>query len=118
MAISVQFIQGLEEQISEISLRKARTTATRIVVLTFERLQAMERLRSFTQGSDSLWLEDEEGEIQVFPSGMKFFFRNDDDLAKVECTFEVTSEEVFERVMRFLNRWAEANGFQYNARKS
>jgi len=114
VTISVQFIEGLEETISEVSLRKRATT--KVVVLIFERLQAMEKLRSFTQGSDSLWLRDEEGEIQVFPNGMKFFFRNDDDLAKVECSFEVGSDEILERVMRFLNRYAEANGFQFGSR--
>ncbi len=113
MTISVQFIQGLEETITEISLRKIKQTGMRVVVLVFERMQAMENMRSFTAGSDSLWLRDEEGELQVFPKGMKFYFKNDDDLARVECSFEVHSDDLFARVMRFLERYAAANGFEF-----
>jgi len=114
VTISVQFLEGLEEEITEVSLRKRGNT--RIVVLIFERMQAMEQLRSFTKGTDSLWLEDEEGQMQVFPSGIKFFFRNDDDLARVECAFEVTAEPIWERVMRFLERWAKTKGFEFGER--
>jgi photosystem II Psb28-2 protein len=39
----------------------------------------------------------------------------DDELSKVECTFEVEAEDIFERVMRFLNRYAEENGFEYQS---
>ncbi len=112
-AVSVQFIDGLDEEISEISLRKRRNSSTKIVILIFERLQAMEKGRSFTNRIDTLYLRDEEGEIQVTPSGIKFFFADDDDFAKAECSFEVNSEAAFERVMRFFNRYAEANGFEF-----
>jgi photosystem II Psb28-2 protein len=109
-------MRGLDEEISGVSLRKRKDSPNKIVMLLFERCQAMEKLRSFTNGTDSLLLEDEEGEIQVFPSGIKFFFRNDDDLAKVECSVELRTEEEYERVMRFLHRYADAHGFQFEAR--
>ncbi|MBW4497957.1 MAG: photosystem II reaction center protein Psb28 [Oscillatoria princeps RMCB-10] len=112
-AVSVQFIDGLDEEISEISLRKRRNSSTKIVILIFERLQAMEKGRSFTNRIDTLYFRDEEGEIQVTPSGIKFFFADDDDFSKAECSFEVNSEPAFERVMRFFNRYAEANGFEF-----
>jgi photosystem II Psb28-2 protein len=116
VTISVQFIRGLNEEITGVSLRQRKDSPSKIVMLLFERCQAMEKLRSFTNGVDSLWLEDEEGEIQVFPSGIKFFFRNDDDLAKVECSVELRTATEYERVMRFLHRYAEANGFQFESR--
>jgi len=116
VTISVQFIRGLDEEISGVSLRQRKDSPNKIVMLLFERCQAMEKLRSFTNGVDSLWLEDEEGEIQVFPSGIKFFFRNDDDLAKVECSIELRTELEYERVKRFLHRYAEAHGFQFESR--
>lgn len=113
MTTSVQFIEGLDEEISGVSLRKQKNTNTQIVVLSFQRLQAAEGLRSYRSRVTHLWLRDEEGEIKVSPSGIKFFYVGDDDLSKVECSFEVDSEEVFERVMRFLHRYAEENGFEY-----
>ena len=113
MTISVEFIQGTSEEISGISLRKRPSSDTKIVVLSFERLVAAEGLKSFGNNVEYLWLKDEEGTIQVSPSGMKFIFVDDDELSKAECTFEVDSEEQFERVMRFFHRYAEANGFEF-----
>ena len=115
VSTSIQFIQGLDEEISGVSLRKTRNSDKKIVVLMFERLQAVEQLRAYRKQISNLWLRDEEGEIKVTPTGVKFFFVGDDELSKVECTFEVESEEIFERVMRFLNRYAEENGFEYQS---
>lgn len=117
MSVSVQFINGLNEEISEISLRKGRDSGKKIVVLSFERVQAMEKGRSFVNKIDTLSLQDEEGEIQVIPNGMKFHFVDDDNLSKAECSFEVNSDEAWERVMRFLHRYAEAHGFEFQAPK-
>ena len=115
MVASVQFIEGLNEEISGISLRQRRNSSVKIVVLSFHRLQAMEQLRSFRNRIENLWLRDEEGEIQVTPSDTKFHFADGDELTKVECAFEVESESDFERVMRFLHRYAEENGFQFQS---
>lgn len=113
MAISVQFIAGLDEEISEVSLRQRPGFSGKIVVLKFKRLQAIERLRAYRNQINKILLHDEEGDIQVTPHGVKFFFVGDDDLSQVECTFEVETESAFERVMRFLHRYADAHGFQY-----
>jgi photosystem II Psb28-2 protein len=107
MVTSVQFIEGLNEEISGISLRKRRDANTKIIVLIFKQLQAMERLRAFRNQITNLWLKDDEGEIKVTPSGIKFFYVGDDDIEKIECSFEVESEELLERVMQFLHRYAE-----------
>ncbi len=115
MTTSVQFIDGLDEEISGISLRKRKDSETKIVVLLFEHLQAIEKLRAYRKQITNLWLRDEEGEIKVTPSGVKFFFAEDEELSKVECSFEVDSEEIFERVMRFLHRYADENGFQFQS---
>lgn len=115
MAVSVQFIKGLDEEISGISLRKGRQSGTKSVVFLFERVQAMEKGRSFINKIETLSLCDEEGEIQVIPNGMKFQFVDDDNLSQAECSFEVNTEEAWERVMRFLHRYADAHGFEFQA---
>ena len=116
MTVSVQFIEGLDEEIGGISLRKRQNDETKIVVLTFDRLRALEQFRSLTKKIDALLLRDEEGEIRVIPSGIKFIFEKEDELSKAFCTFEVDSQSAFERVMRFLHRYAEANGFEFRER--
>ncbi len=111
--VSVQFIEGLEEEISGVSLRKNRFSAKKTVVLTFKQVQALEKGRSFTNKIENLWLRDEEGAIQVYPNGIKFVFVDDDNLSGAECSFDVEGEEAFERVMRFLHRYAEVHGFEF-----
>jgi len=115
MTVSVQFIEGLDEEISQISLRKKQVSNTKIVVLMFDKLKAMEKFRSFTNKIENLLLRDEEGDIKVIPSGIKFYSGDNEELSKVECAFEVDSEEVFQRVMRFFNRYAEAKGFEFKS---
>jgi photosystem II Psb28-2 protein len=113
MSVSVQFIQGLDEEISGISLRKRRDTGTKMVVLFFERVAAIEKGRSFVNQVDKLFLRDEEGEIQVSPNGIKFTFVDDDTLSQAECSFDVHSE-AWERVMRFFHRYADVHGFEFS----
>jgi len=113
VTISVEFIEGMSEEISGISLRKRPNSDTKIVVLSFERLVAAEGFKSFGNKVEYLWLKDEEGNIQVSPQGIKFIFVDDDELSKAECTFEVHSQDQFDRVMRFFHRYADAHGFEF-----
>jgi photosystem II Psb28-2 protein len=113
---SIQFFAGIFEELSNISLRREVRTGKRIVVMSFSQLQALVRFNSFTKKSlNSLLLTDEEGEIRVTPSGTKFIFGGDegDELQTVECKFEVEQDDHWERVMRFLHRYATANGMEY-----
>lgn len=113
---SIQFFAGIFEELSNISLRREVRTGKRLVVMSFSQLQALERFNSFTKKSlNSLLLTDEEGEIRVTPSGTKFIFGGDegDELQRVECKFEVEQDDHWERVMRFLHRYAAANGMEY-----
>ncbi len=113
MTATIQFIDGINETISGIKLRQRRNSDTQIVVLLFNQLAAIEKGRSLSNNIDALWLQDEEGKIQVTPSDIRFLFVNDDELSKVECTFEVDSPSAWERVMRFLQRYATEHGFKF-----
>ncbi|MBW4647516.1 MAG: photosystem II reaction center protein Psb28 [Kastovskya adunca ATA6-11-RM4] len=114
---SIQFFEGLFEELSNVSLRRNRNSGLRTVVMMFDKLKAIERFNSFTKRStNSLLLTDSEGEIRVEPSSVKFRFTGPegDDLARVDCAFEIDREDHWERFMRFMNRYAEANGMEYS----
>ena len=115
MTVSVQFIDGVDEEIDSVSLRQKKRSPVKSVVLLFKEVRAIERGRSFYRKIDSLTLADEEGKIRVEPTGIKFTYRGEDELAQAECTFEVASEDHWERVMRFFNRYAEAKGFTFQS---
>ncbi|WP_017314358.1 photosystem II reaction center protein Psb28 [Mastigocladopsis repens] len=113
---SIQFFAGIFEELSNVSLRRTPSSATRIVLMTFNQLKALEKFNSFTKQSlNSMLLTDEEGEISVTPSSTQFIFggAEGDELQRVECKFEIERDDHWERFMRFMNRYAEANGMAY-----
>jgi photosystem II Psb28-2 protein len=113
---TIEFFVGLSEELSDVSLRKNKSTGIRNVLMTFKTLKAIERFQSFTTRTyGDLRLSDEEGVITVIPNSMKFIFGGDegDEIKRVECGFEIVQDEYWERFMRFMNRYAEANGMGY-----
>lgn len=114
---SIQFFEGISEELSNVSLRRNRNSGVRTVVMTFNTLKALEKFNSFTKRfSNSMLLTDEEGSISVDPSSVQFLFGGPegDELNRMECQFEIEQEDHWERFMRFMNRYAEANGMAYS----
>ena len=116
---TIEFFQGVPENLSGVSLRRNKNTGVLIVLMVFESLNALEKFNSFTKGSaQNLRLMDSEGEILVNPSSLKMIFGGDDgdELKRVECSFEIEREDHWERFTRFMERYAEANGMEYGER--
>jgi photosystem II Psb28-2 protein len=112
----IEFFDGIHEDLSNISLRRDRNTGMRIVVLMFEQLRSVEQFNSYRRRfANALRLTDSEGEINVTPSSVQFVFGGPegDDLQRVECKIELDQEAHWERLMRFLQRYAEANDMEY-----
>lgn len=118
---SIHFFEGIPEELSNVSLRRSKTSGARSVVMTFNSLKAIEKFNSFRKKfSNSMQLTDQEGVISVEPSGVQFIFSGPegDDLERVECKFEIEQEDHWERFMRFMHRYAEANGMGYSESKN
>ncbi|NEQ28693.1 MAG: photosystem II reaction center protein Psb28 [Microcoleus sp. SIO2G3] len=112
---SIEFFEGLPEDLSGVSLRRNRA-GVRIVLFTFERLRAIDRFNSYTKRfANALRLTDSEGAISIEPSSVQFIFGGDegDELKRVECKLEIDRDDHWERLMRFMQRYAEANGMEY-----
>lgn len=115
-APSIEFFDGIYEDLGSVSLRRDRRTGARIVVMMFETLRCIEQFRALTSRfSGSLKLTDEEGQISVEPSDVRFVFGGPegDDLERMECSVQVDRDDHWDRFMRFMNRYAEVNGFSY-----
>ena len=113
---SIQFFEGISEELSDVSLRRNRSTGVRTVLMTFKSLKAIERFQSYTNRfAKALLLVDSEGNISIVPSSVRFIFGGEegDDLQRVECAFEIDQEDHWERFTRFMNRYAEANEMVY-----
>jgi len=113
---TVQFYEGIPEIISDVRLRQNKTTGDRSALLIFEKMEAIEQFKSFrNEFSKALKMIDEEGVITIEPSGVKFIFGGPegDDLVRVECTIDIDREDHWDRFMRFMHRYADANGMAY-----
>lgn len=113
---TVQFYEGIPETISDVRLRQNQSTGDRSALLIFERMEAIEQFKSFrNEFSKALKMIDEEGVITIEPSGVKFIFGGPegDDLMRVECTLDIDQDDHWDRFMRFMHRYAQANGMAY-----
>ncbi|MCG8364139.1 MAG: photosystem II reaction center protein Psb28 [Pseudanabaenales cyanobacterium] len=113
---TIHFYEGISEELSNVSLRRDRATGGRKVVFMFQKLESIERFNTFkNRFAGTFRLTDSEGEISVEPSGIRFIFDGPegDDLERVECTLEIDRNDHWERFMRFMHRYAEANGMAY-----
>lgn len=116
----IYFFEGIPEDLSDVSLRRDRSTGVRSVLLTFKQLRSIERFNSYTKRfAQGLRLVDSEGEISIEPDSVQFIFggAEGDELVRVECKFEIQRDDHWERFVRFMNRYAEANGMEYGERK-
>jgi len=114
---TIEFFEGLPETLSKVSLRRGKASGTRNVLLTFQSLKALEKFQSFTKRfTGNLRLIDQEGTISVEPSSLRIVWGGDegDDLQGVECGFELVQDDHWERFMRFMERYAAANGMGYS----
>jgi photosystem II Psb28-2 protein len=112
---TIQFFNGVYEELGNVSLRRGRS-GKRIILMTFNKLQALERFNSFTKQSlNTMLLSDEEGNISITPASVQFIFggAEGDELQRVECKLEIEQDDHWERFMRFMHRYAEANGMAY-----
>ncbi|EKU96374.1 photosystem II reaction center protein Psb28 [Leptolyngbya sp. PCC 7375] len=118
---SVQIFKNIPEEISGVSLRRDPSTGTHVAVIRFEALASIEHFLSFRKSSrNALHLIDTEGEILIMPSGVKMFYGDleGEDLKGVECKLEIDRDDHWERFMRFMHRYAEANGLAYGESES
>jgi photosystem II Psb28-2 protein len=115
----IEFYDGITESLSDVSLRRDRT-GTYVIVFSFEELKALERFNSYThQFNKTLRLTDEEGDINLTPSSLQIVYGgfDGDELERVDCRIHIDCDEHWERLMRFMHRYAEANGLEYGERK-
>lgn len=113
---SIQIFAGVQEELSGVSLRRGKTSGMRSAILIFDKLESLEHFRSYWKRSaNAVHLIDEEGEMLIEPSGVRFLYGGPEgeDLRRVECKLELDQDDHWERFMRFMNRYAEANEMVY-----
>lgn len=116
---SVEFFEGISEEISDVRLRQGKSSGARTALLIFRQVKALEQFNSFRKRfSNALRLVDEEGVMTIEPSSVKFIFSGPegDDFERLECEIPLDNPEHMDRFMRFMHRYAQANGMGYESR--
>ena len=115
--VLIEIFEGIPEELSNVSLRRKRFSGVHTVLLTFKELKSLEKFNSFTKRfSNAIRLTDAEGVISVQPDSVKFLYGGPegDDFQRMECEIEIEREDHWERFMRFMHRYAEANDLVYS----
>jgi len=116
---SIEFFAGVPEELSDVRLRRDRQTGENSVKMTFVNIKAVQGVNSFAKASfNDIRLVDSEGTISIEPKSSKLFWKDkgdDEELAKIEIIFEVGSNDHWERFMRFMERYSQANGWEFTS---
>ncbi|KAF8070974.1 HXK1 [Scenedesmus sp. PABB004] len=109
-AASIQFIRGVDEPtVPDVSLRRARTGTSGQATFVFENpsiFQASSELGDIT----GLFMVDEEGTLST--TDVKAKFVNGKPQA-IEARYSMRSQFEWDRFIRFMDRYAEANGMGF-----
>jgi len=114
-AASLQFIKGVNEStVPDVSLRRARTGTSGQALFTFENpsiFQASSELGDIT----GLFMIDDEGTLST--TDVKARFVNGKPTA-IEARYNMRSQFEWDRFIRFMDRYAEANGLGFEKSSS
>ena len=109
-AAAIQFFRGVDEPVvPDIRLTRSRDGRTGQATFRFEQPAAIapETMADIT----GMWMVDEEGEMVTREVNGKFV---NGKASALEATYSWKSEQDFERFMRFVQRYADANGLGYS----
>ncbi len=116
---SIEFFAGIPEELSDVRLRRDRKTGENSVKMTFVNIKAVQGANSFAKASfNDIRLVDSEGVISIEPKSSKLFWKDkgdDEELAKIEIIFDVSSTAHWDRFMRFMERYSAANGWEFTS---
>lgn len=107
---TIQFARGVDEEtIPDVRLTRSRDNTQGTATFRFESPTAFSN--DFEEEITGMYLIDEEGEL--FTREVKGKFINGKPEV-IEAIYLMKSEEEWNRFMRFMNRYAEANGLEFS----
>jgi len=109
MSAAIQFIRGVDEQVvPDVRLTRAKDGSTSRAIFYFENPDIVQEGKLDVMG---MYLLDEEGELTTLDVNAKFI---NGKPHSIEANYDMKSETEWDRFMRFMNRYAEANGLGFS----
>ena len=110
---SIQFVRGLEEKvIPDVKLTRAKDGCSGIATFAFDNPNVFDASTSAEGEVTGMFMVDEEGELSTTDVNAKF---SNGKPQSIESTYVMTSPEQWDRFMRFMESYSEANGLGFKA---
>ncbi|CAI0386249.1 unnamed protein product [Linum tenue] len=107
---SIQFIQGTDEQtIPDVKLTKSRDGTNGMAIFNFEQPSVFDSSGELGDIT-GFFMIDEEGVLQSVDVSAKFV---NGKPARIEAKYVMRTPREWDRFMRFMERYANANGLQF-----
>ncbi|KAI4986408.1 hypothetical protein ZWY2020_019038 [Hordeum vulgare] len=107
---SIQFIQGTDEQtIPDVRLTKSRDGSNGVAIFTFEQPSVFDSSAELGDIT-GFYMVDEEGTLSSVDVSAKFV---NGKPAAVEAKYVMRTPRDWDRFMRFMERYSQANGLQF-----
>lgn len=108
----VQIFEDLPEKVSSVSLKNDSSTGKNVAVMRFQALASLAHFLGLRKCvANFLHLMDTEGDILIQPTCIKMIYDGPEEsnLKSVECELEVEQADRWERLVRFMQRYAKAH---------
>jgi photosystem II 13kDa protein len=106
----IQFSRGIDEEaVPDVRLTRSKSGNQGTATFTFEKPKALSN--SSTEDITGMYMIDEEGELVTREVKAKFI---NGQPAGLEALYLMKSTEEWDRFMRFMERYAQANGLGFS----
>ena len=110
-AAQIQFVKGLEEKVvPDIKLTRARDGSSGIASFQFSNPNVFDASTASQGDITGMFLVDEEGEMSTTDVNARFM---NGKPQSIESTLVMNSPAEWDRFMRFMERYGEANGLGF-----
>ncbi len=107
---TIQFLRGVDEPVvPDVRLTRSKDGETGAAIFYFDEPQAL--VGEVRQDITGLYLIDEEGELVSREVKAKFI---NGQASGIEATYMMRSRDEWDRFMRFMERYAAANGLGFS----
>jgi photosystem II protein len=115
VAGSIQFVKGLEETVVPgIKLTRSRDGSTGIATFNFDNPNVFDASTASKGDVTGMYMVDEEGTFSTNEVNAKFI---NGKPVSIESTYVMNNVEEWDRFMRFMESYSEANGLVFNNAK-
>mmetsp|Transcript_16864 Transcript_16864/g.25510 ORF Transcript_16864/g.25510 Transcript_16864/m.25510 type:complete len:149 (+) Transcript_16864:59-505(+) len=112
LAATIEFVRGLtEKDVPDVKLTRARDGSSGIATFTFDSPNCFDASTAEAGEITGMFMMDEEGEISTTDVNAKFA---NGKPQQITATYVMSSPAEWDRFMRFMESYGEANGLGFN----